>query len=111
MAGEAVDYFDQAIVGNDARLDRLAARRHFVEPARIHLAILAERERARDRRRGHREQMRRTLGLLRQQHTLGDAEAMLLVDHRQAEPFVIYRLLEDGVGADEDVNRAIRQPH
>ena len=47
------------------RLDRLAARRHLVEPADVHLAIMGQRQRARDRRRGHHQQMRRPLRLLR----------------------------------------------
>ena len=39
------------------------------------------------------------------------AEAVLLVDHDQAKAFVSDMLLEDGVGADEDVDAPIRKPH
>ena len=42
---------------------------------------------------------------------LGDAEAMLLVDHREAEILVGDRLLEDRVGADQDVDRAVGEAH
>ena len=59
--------------------------RHLVDPADVHLAIMGQRQRARDRRRGHRQQMRRALGLFRQQQPLRHAEAVLLVDHDQAE--------------------------
>ena len=46
-----------------------------------------------------------------QHHPLGDAEAVLLVDHGEAEPLVGDRLLEDGVGADEHVDRAVGEAH
>ena len=46
-----------------------------------------------------------------QHHPLGDPEAVLLVDDREAEPLVGDRLLEDGVGADEDVDRAVGEAH
>ena len=111
MAAEPVDHLGQPLGADHPGLDRLAARRHLVEPADVHLAIMGERQRARDRRRGHHQQMRRPLGLLREHHPLRDAEAMLLVDHREAELLVGDRLLEDGVGADQDVDRAVGEPH
>ena len=46
-----------------------------------------------------------------EQQALRDAEAVLLVDHGQAEALVGDLLLEDGVGADEDVDRAVGEPH
>ena len=46
-----------------------------------------------------------------QQQPLRHAEAMLLVDHDQPEPLVGDLRLEDGVGADEDVDAAVGEPH
>ncbi len=46
-----------------------------------------------------------------EQQALRDAEAMLLVDHREAEVLVGDLLLEDRMGADEDVDRAVGEAH
>ena len=110
MAGERVDDLVEAILGDDARLDRFAAGRHLVEAADVHLAVLRQRQRARDRRRGHREEVR-AAALFLEEHALGDAEAMLLVDDDEAEIAVADRFLEDGVGADQDVDRAVGEAH
>ncbi len=55
--------------------------------------------------------MRRPLGLRGQQQPLRHAEAVLLVDHGEAEVLVGHLLLEDGVGADQDVDRSVGQAH
>ena len=111
VPAEAVDHLGQLLVADHARFDRRPARRHLVDPADVHLAILGQRQRARDRGRGHHQQMRRMLGLRRQQQPLRHAEAMLLVDHREPELLVGDLLLEDRVGADEDVDRAVGEAH
>ena len=46
-----------------------------------------------------------------EQQPLRHAEAVLLVDHREAELLVGDLLLEDRVGADEDVDRAVGEAH
>jgi hypothetical protein len=91
----------EALGAQHAGLDRLAAGRHLVQAADVHLAILGERQGARDRRRGHDQQVRRPLGLGGQHHALGDAEAMLLVDDGEAEPAILDSLLEDRMRADQ----------
>ena len=53
MTSQPLDDFFEPIAGKYARLDRLATRRHFIELADVHLAILRERQRPRDRRGGH----------------------------------------------------------
>ena len=111
MAAEAIDHLEQLVLADHAGFDRLAAGRHFVEPADVHLAIMGEGERARDGRGGHDQEVRRALGLLGEHHALGDAEAVLLVHNGEAEAFVGDMLLEDGVGADEDVDRAVGKTH
>ena len=111
MPAECIDDIGEAVLGNDARLDRLPARGHLVELADIHLAIIGERQRARDRRCGHRQQMRCGLGLGLEHHPLRDAEAMLLVDHDEPEILIGDRLLKDRVRADQDVDRPCGEPH
>ena len=93
------------------RLDGRAAGGHFVDPADIHLAIVGQRQRARDRRCRHRKQMRRGFGFTGQEKALRHAEAMLFVDHRQPQLLVAYRFLKNRVSADENVDAAIGQPH
>ena len=111
MPAERIDDVGQPILGDDACFDGLAARRHLVEPALIHFAILREREGARDRRRGHRQKVRRVLRLGLQHHALRNTEAVLLVHHDEAQILVTDRFLKDRMRADEDVDRSIRKPH
>jgi len=51
------------------------------------------------------------LGLGRQQQPLRHAKTVLLVDHRQPEVLVGDLLLEDRVGADQDIDRAVGEAH
>ncbi len=111
MPAQPRDHLVHPLDRDHLGLDRLAAGRHLVEAADIHLAILSERQRTRDRRRGHDEHVRRVLALGRQHQPLGDAEAVLLVDHDKAELLVGHRLLEDRVGADQDVDRSVGEAH
>jgi len=60
---------------------------------------------------GHHQQVRRVLRLGREQQPLRHPEAMLLVNDGQAKFPVSHLFLEDRVGADQDVDRAVRKPH
>ena len=94
----------------DARRDRRPARRLLVERRDVEVAVERQREGARDRRRGHHEEVRRdapdAVGLGREGRPLRDAEAVLLVDHDEAEPEERDGVLEEGVRPDEEVDRA-----
>ena len=92
-------------------LDRLTTGRQFVEPAHVHLTILRQGQRARDRRRGHRQRMRRAPSLGRERKTLLHPETVLLIDDHKAKVAVGHAVLKDRVGADKNVNLAIHQPH
>ena len=105
------DHFLHARLRNHQRLDRLPSGRELVEAAHVHFAILRQRQRARDRGRGHREGVRCAPALARQRQPLGDAEAVLLVDHHKAEVAVVHAVLKDRVGAHQQLDRAIEQPH
>ena len=104
MAAQRVHHLVQTVLGHHARLDRLAAGRHLVQAADIHLAVIGQRQGARDRRRGHGEEMRRGLALGGQHHPLRHAEAVLFVHHHQREVAIGHGVLEDRMGADEDVD-------
>ncbi len=64
--------------------DRSAPARLLGQPADIHLAPMGEQQRARDRRGGHHQHVG-AVALCAEGQPLVDAEAMLLVDHREAE--------------------------
>ena len=70
-------------IGLDHRLDRLAAGRQAANHRHFHVAAFGQRQRARNRRRGHDEHVgiRSFRG---ERAALHDAEAMLLVDHARA---------------------------
>ena len=74
----------------------------------IHVAEIGEHQRARDRRRGHHQEID-GLALGGEREPLPDAEPMLLVDHRKPEIGERDALLEERVGADRDVDFAVRQ--
>jgi hypothetical protein len=67
-----------------ARLDRFAARRPAGDARNIHVAIGGERQSARNRRRRHHQHIG-GFALACKCHALMHAEAVLLVDHRQAQ--------------------------
>ena len=92
-------------------VDGLPARRQFVEFAHIELAILRQRQRARDRRGSHRQHMWGALALACQHKPLADPEAVLFVDHDHGEIAIGDLVLKDRMGADHDVHTAVEQPH
>ena len=102
---EAIDHIVHFFRRDQARIDRFAAGRLFIELADLHIAIGGEGERAWDGCRGHHEDVRaRALGL--ELEPLVHAEAVLFVDHGHAQISKRDTLLEDRMGADDDLRRA-----
>ena len=93
----------------DVREDRMPVLRRGLQ--RRHLADAGHRhlERARDRRRAHREDVDVGLELLQRVLVL-DAEALLLVDDQEAEVLEDHLLGEDAVRADHHVDGAVGEP-
>ena len=77
----------------------------------VEVAVGGQRERARDRRRGHVQHVRREPGrrLAVQRAALVDAEAVLLVDHRDREAVELDRVLDQRVRADQQLQLAGRE--
>ena len=89
------------LVGHPGRHDRLPGRGRLGDLAHRQVAVDGERERARDRRRRHVEDVRRAA--LGERGALLDPEAVLLVHHRDCEVAELEALLDQGVRADDDV--------
>ena len=111
MTAETVDHVPKLLFADHSRLDRGSTGGHLIDSADVHLTILDERQRARDWGSGHYQQVRRPLGFGRQQQALRNAEPVLFVDHRETEILVYDLLLEDRMGSDENVDRAVGQTH
>ena len=91
--------------GNRHGLDRLAARRQFVNHRYVQIGVEALRQRARNGRGGHDQLMRpaRALAaLLAQRQPLVHTEAVLLVHHDQSEIGELHAFLKQCLGADGD---------
>ena len=91
------------------RLDRRAPGGQLPQLRLVEVAVEEHRRGARDGRRRHHEHVR-VVALPPQHVALLDAEAVLLVDHREAEAREPDTLLEQGVGADDDVDLAGVEP-
>ena len=89
--------------------DRRPPRRHLVQLAAVEVAVDEHRRGTRDRRRRHHEHVRRGAEVA-QQRALLDAEAVLLVDDREAELRERRVAVEQRVGADDDVDVAGGEP-
>src|SRR5674476_605 len=107
-AGRVLDLLD-ARQRNRAGVDRLAAGRLLAQFGDVHVAEISQHQRARDRRGGEHQHVDR-LALLRQRQPLMHAEAMLLVDNGERQIVERDILLEQRVGADQEIDVAERQP-
>ena len=107
-AAEPRDDLVEPLDRQGAGVDRLAPGRLLAQRGDVHVAEIGQHQRARDRRRGHHQQIDR-LALAGERQALVHAEAMLLVDHREAEIGEIDALLEQRMRADRDVDLARRQ--
>ena len=107
-AADRVDHLVEPRKRNRARVDRLAARRLLAQLRDVHVAEIGQHQRARNRRRGQHQHVHR-LALAREREPLMHAETVLLVDDRQREVAKRDVLLEQRMGADDQVECAVRQ--
>ena len=91
--------------GNGAGVDRLAAGRLFAQLRDVHVAEIGQHQRARDRRRGQHQHVD-GLALAGEREALVHAEAVLLVDDGEREIAERDLVLEQRVGADEEIDLA-----
>ena len=102
-----LDDLVETVERHGARVHGRPARRLFVQPRNVHVAIRGHGECSGNRRRRHDEKIGAGAGGLgRQGEALVDAEPVLLVDHREREIAEGDAFLEDRVGADEYVDLA-----
>ena len=90
------------------RLDRLSPGRLFIKDRHVHIAILGQRQAARDRRCGH-DQHVNGLTLASQLQPLAHTKPVLFVDHGQSKILKFHVFLEYGVRANQHVNISARQ--
>ena len=90
---------------DDVGADFLPAGRHVAKRGDVEVAEEGHADRARDRRGGHHQVMRRLLALA-ERGPLADAEFVLLVDDDEAELGEADVFLHDGVRADDEVDFA-----
>ena len=88
-----------------------SSRRQLVEHGRVQVAVDGHGRGARDRGGRHHQDVRHDLAgsFLPEGSPLLDAEAMLLVDHHRPQRPERHRLGQQGMGADQDVDRAVGQ--
>ena len=93
-------------------LDRLTARGQLIDHAHIQIAEQAQRQRTRNRRGGHDQQVRRAPGgrvaaFFQKGRALGHAETVLLVRNAQAQMLKTHAAADQGVGADHRLPSAL----
>ena len=107
-AAQVVHHLGHTFGAEDRGLDRFTSRWLLVEDRDLHIAVLGQRQRARDRRRGHHQHIG-TLALFSQLHPLPHAKSVLFVDNDQPQIVKDNILLKHRVGADKDMNIATLQ--
>src|SRR6266550_2256056 len=93
----------------DLGADLLPSGGQLVQHGQVEIPVDRLGQRPRDRR-GGREQEMRIDALLAQRRPLPHAEAVLLVDHRESELLERDAFDDEGVRADDDVERAGLEP-
>ena len=104
-AADRLDHFVEAVERDGAGVDRLAAGRLLAQLGNFHVAEIGEHQRARDRRRGQHQHVH-GLALAGERKPLVHAEAMLLVDDGKREIAERDLVLEQRVGADQQIDLA-----
>ena len=89
--------------------DGFATRWEFVDHTHVEVAIERHGEGARDGGGGHHQYMGRVLTLAPEFGALGDTEAVLLIDDDHTQTGKLHRILDDGMGAYEDVDRTVQE--
>ena len=110
---DAAHDFVPARIGYQLGDDRPPAGGHLVDDRNVQIGVVAHRQRARNGRRAHHEQVRLDaprLALGSQRQSLLDAEAVLLVHDRKRERAERHLFLNESVGAEHDPGRPRRDP-
>ena len=108
-AADRVDHLVEAAHGHRAGIDRLPSRRLFAQFRDIHVAEIGQHQRARDRRRAQHQHVD-GLALGGQRQPLAHAEAMLLVDHGERQRLEDDVVLDQRMGADQQIDLAVGKP-
>ena len=91
------------------RLNRLAARRKLVDYRLLEVSVEAHGQGARNRRGRHHQHVRRRVIFGLKPCPLGYSKSMLFVDHCQPEVLKQYRVFDQGMRSDQQVQAALGQ--
>ena len=107
LFADEIPHFRGSLGGNPPGCDGRASGRQLIQYAQIQIAVERQGQRARNRRRGHHQHVWLSLiGLLHQLESLQHAEAVLLVDHDEAQPVELDFLFDERVRADDQLRLA-----
>ena len=107
LADEGVESFSVGF-RHEEGIDLLSAGWHFVDDGNVRIAIHDHRQRSRDRRCAHRQNMR-IAPLLGKRGALRRAESVLFVDHGKTEIVKNHGILNQRVRADHKIKLTVRQ--
>ncbi len=107
LAHELPDFFF-AIAIDAPGLDRSSSGRKFIEHADVEVAVQRERKRAGNGRRGHDQHVRFRISIFSHQaEALHDPETVLLIDDHQADAVELDLVLDERMGADDELGIAL----
>jgi len=95
--------------GHRAGIDRLPSRGFFAQFRDVHVAEIGQHQRARDRRRAQHQHID-GIAFRSEGQTFAHAEAMLLVDHGQRQRLEHDVVLDQRMGADQEIDLAGHEP-
>ena len=108
-AADGIDHFAETAVRHRAGIDRLPSRRLLAQFGDIHVAEIGQHQRARDRGCAQHQHID-GFALGGQRQPFAHAKTVLLVDHGKRQRLEHHVVLDQRVGADQEIDLAGRQP-
>ena len=110
LPADLLEDLPPTVLRDDLRADRNPSARHLVEHRDVEVSVQRDRERPRDRRGGHDEEVRGDPSFPAEGGTLENPEPVLLVDHSQRQVAERDALLDQGMRSHDDVRLPVPDP-
>ena len=107
FVGDQTINLHPVVLVSQARVNRFAARRQFIDHRHVKIAVKGHGQRARYRRRRHDQNMRSRCPLAPHPGTLSHAESVLFIDHGDTELMELDLLLQQSMRADQNVDLTV----